>query len=48
MASSLVGKLGDISDEAGNLPDEVQVEFGIVLGAEAGAVLAAASATGQL
>jgi NTP-dependent ternary system trypsin peptidase co-occuring protein len=44
MASSLVRKLRDIGDSAGNTPDEVQVEFGIVLSAEAGAVLAAASA----
>jgi hypothetical protein len=44
MASSLVRKLRDIGDSAGNPPDEVQVEFGIVLSAEAGAVLAAASA----
>jgi hypothetical protein len=45
MASSLVGKLRAIGDAAGNPPDEVQVEFGIILSAEAGAVLAAASAT---
>ena len=45
MASSLVGKLRAIGDTAGNPPDEVQVEFGIILSAEAGAVLAAASAT---
>ena len=44
MASSVVGKLRAIGDAAGNAPDEVQVEFGIVLSAEAGAVLAAASA----
>jgi hypothetical protein len=44
MASSLVGKLRAIGDAAGNPPDEVQVEFGLVLSAEAGAVLAAASA----
>jgi Trypsin-co-occurring domain 1 len=44
MASSLVGKLRAIGDAAGNPPDEVQVEFGIVLNAEAGAVLASASA----
>jgi hypothetical protein len=44
MATSLVGKLRAIGDAAGNPPDEVQVEFGIVLSAEAGAVLAAASA----
>jgi hypothetical protein len=44
MASSLVGKLHAIGDAAGNPPDEVQVEFGIVLNAEAGAVLASASA----
>ena len=44
MASSLVRKLRDIGDAAGNPPDEVQVEFGIVLNAEAGAVLASASA----
>src|SRR5215208_3247381 len=44
MATSLVGKLRAIGDAAGNPPDEVQVEFGIVLNAEAGAVLAAASA----
>ena len=45
MASSLVGKLRAIGDAAGNPPDEVRVEFGIILSAEAGAVLAAASAT---
>src|SRR3712207_2358500 len=45
MASSLVKKLRDIGDSAGNPPNEVQVEFGIILSAEAGAVLAAASAT---
>ena len=44
MASSLVGKLRAIGDAAGNPPDEVQVEFGIVLNAEAGAILASASA----
>jgi hypothetical protein len=44
MASNLVGKLRAIGDAAGNPPDEVQVEFGIVLNAEAGAVLASASA----
>jgi hypothetical protein len=44
MAAGLVGKLRAIGDAAGNLPDEVQVEFGIVLNAEAGAVLASASA----
>src|SRR5918994_4349405 len=44
MATSLVGKLRAIGDAAGNPPDEVQVEFGIVLNAEAGAVLASASA----
>jgi NTP-dependent ternary system trypsin peptidase co-occuring protein len=44
MASSLIRKLRDIGDSAGNPPDEVQVEFGIALSAEAGAVLAAASA----
>jgi hypothetical protein len=44
MASSLVGKLRAIGDAAGNPPDEVQVEFGIVLSAEAGAILASASA----
>lgn len=45
MASSLVGKLRTIGDAAGSPPDEVQVEFGIILSAEAGAVLAAASAS---
>jgi hypothetical protein len=45
MASSLVEKLRALGDSAGNPPDEVQVEFGIVLSAEAGAVLAAASAS---
>ncbi len=45
MASGLVGKLHAIDDAAGNPPEEVQVEFGIILSAEAGAVLAAASAT---
>lgn len=44
MAASLVRKLRDIGDSAGNPPDEVQVEFGLTLSAEAGAVLAAASA----
>jgi hypothetical protein len=44
MATGLVGKLRAIGDAAGNSPDEVQVEFGIVLNAEAGAVLASASA----
>jgi hypothetical protein len=44
MASSLVAKLHAIGDAAGNPPDEVQVEFGITLNAEAGAVLASASA----
>jgi Trypsin-co-occurring domain 1 len=31
-------------DAAGNPPDEVQVELGIILNAEAGAILASASA----
>jgi hypothetical protein len=44
MATSLVRKLRDIGAAAGNPPDEVQVEFGIVLNAEAGAILASASA----
>jgi Trypsin-co-occurring domain 1 len=44
MATGLVGKLRAIGDAAGDAPDEVQVEFGIVLNAEAGAVLASASA----
>jgi hypothetical protein len=44
MASSLVAKLRAIGDAAGHPPDEVQVEFGLILSAEAGAVLAAASA----
>jgi Trypsin-co-occurring domain 1 len=44
MATSLVGKLRAIGDAAGNPPDEVQIEFGLMLSAEAGAVLAAASA----
>jgi hypothetical protein len=44
MATSLVGKLRAIGDAAGNPPEEVQVEFGIVLNAEAGAILASASA----
>jgi hypothetical protein len=44
MATSLMGKLHAIGDAAGNPPDEVQVEFGIVLNAEAGAILASASA----
>jgi hypothetical protein len=44
MAAALIKKLRDIGDSAGNPPDEVQVQFGIVLSAEAGAVLAAASA----
>jgi hypothetical protein len=44
MATGLVGKLRAIGDAADNPPDEVQVEFGIVLNAEAGAVLASASA----
>jgi hypothetical protein len=45
IAFSLVGKLRAISDSTGNPPDEVQVEFGLILSAEAGAILAAASAT---
>ena len=45
MATGLVGKLRAIGDAAGNPPDEVQVEFGIILSAEAGAVLASASAS---
>lgn len=44
MASGLVKRLRSISDAAGNSPDEVQVEFGLILNAQAGAVLAAASA----
>jgi hypothetical protein len=44
MASGLVAKLRAMGDAAGGPPDEVQVQFGIVLSAEAGAVLAAASA----
>jgi hypothetical protein len=44
MATGLVGKLHAIGDAAGNPPNEVQVEFGIVLNAEAGAILASASA----
>jgi hypothetical protein len=44
MASSLVGKLRAIGDAAGDPPNEVQVEFGIVLNAEAGAILASVSA----
>jgi Trypsin-co-occurring domain 1 len=44
MASSLVGKLRAIGDASGSAPDEVQVEFGITLNAEAGAILASASA----
>lgn len=44
MASSLVKKLRYMGDSAVNQPDEMQVQFGIVLSAEAGAVLAAASA----
>src|SRR5215203_441247 len=44
MATGLIGKLHAIGDAAGSPPDEVQVEFGIVLNAEAGAVLASASA----
>src|SRR5918992_5486330 len=43
MATGLVGKLRAIGDAAGKPPDEVQVEFGIVLNAEAGAILASAS-----
>jgi len=34
MATGLVSKLRAIGDAAGNAPDEVQVEFGIVLNAE--------------
>ena len=34
-----------LGDSAVESPDEVQVEFGLLLSAEAGAVLAAASAT---
>jgi len=44
MQEVVVGKLRAIGDAAGSPPDEVQVEFGIVLNAEAGAILASASA----
>ncbi len=45
IASGLIGKLREIGDSAVEPPDEIQVEFGLLLSAEAGAVLAAASAT---
>ncbi len=45
IASGLIGKLRSLGDSAVESPDEVQVEFGLLLSAEAGAVLAAASAT---
>jgi hypothetical protein len=45
IASGLISKLRkSISHAPGDAPDQVQVEFGLVLTAEAGAVLAAASA----
>ncbi|MBA2345858.1 MAG: hypothetical protein H0V83_12335 [Rubrobacter sp.] len=45
IASGLIGQLREIGDSAIEPPDEIQVEFGLLLSAEAGAVLAAASAT---
>ena len=45
IASGLIGKLRGLGDSAVESPEEVQVEFGLILSAEAGAVLAAASAT---
>ncbi len=45
IASGLIGRLREIGDSAVEPPDEIQVEFGLLLSAEAGAVLAAASAT---
>ena len=45
IASGLIGKLREIGDSAVTPPDDIQVEFGLLLSAEAGAVLAAASAT---
>jgi hypothetical protein len=44
MTSGLVGKLRAIGNAAGNPPEEVQVESGVVLNAEASAILASASA----
>jgi hypothetical protein len=41
----LVSKLQkSIADSPGEPPDQVQIEFGLILNAQAGAVLAAASA----
>ncbi len=42
MASGLIGKLRSIADS----PDEVQVEFGLTLSAQAGAVLVAGASAG--
>jgi hypothetical protein len=42
VASSLIGKLRDIADP----PDEVQVEFGLSLSANVGAVLVAGASAG--
>ena len=45
IASGLIGKLREMGDAAVVPPDDIQVEFGLLLSAEAGAVLAAASAS---
>ena len=45
IASGLIGKLREMGDAAAVPPDDITVEFGLLLSAEAGAVLAAASAT---
>ncbi len=42
IASGLIGKLRSIADS----PDEVQIEFGLTLSANAGAVLVAAASAG--
>src|ERR687897_2185192 len=44
MATSLVGKLRAIGDAAGSPPGGGQVGFGVVLNAEAGAILASGKA----
>ncbi|MGI8859306.1 MAG: CU044_2847 family protein [Rubrobacteraceae bacterium] len=45
ISSGLIVRLREIGDSAVEPPDEVHVEFGLLLSAEAGAVLAAASAS---
>ena len=47
LAFSSASKLRIVEDAEGNPPDEVQLEFGIILSAEAGAIRAAASSAAK-